>query len=81
MTVFYGRHRELAALRGCYTENRFHLCVMYGRRRTGKTTLLNQFRQDKKHIYIVCQQGLIPGNLERFNRAISAAFPENGPAA
>ena len=41
--VFIGREKELADLEGLYLQDRFQLFVLYGRRRVGKTTLLNEF--------------------------------------
>ncbi len=46
--MFIGRTRELAALDRLYQSDRFEFAVIYGRRRVGKTTLINQFINDKK---------------------------------
>ena len=42
--VFIGREKELADLEELYLQERFQLFVLYGRRRVGKTTLLNSVR-------------------------------------
>lgn len=41
--LFVGREKELADLNEMYSQNKFQLFVLYGRRRVGKTTLLNEF--------------------------------------
>ena len=46
--MFIGRDRELASLNRLYASDRFEFTVIYGRRRVGKTALINQFICDKK---------------------------------
>ena len=41
--IFIGREKELADLNGMYAQRSFQMFVLYGRRRVGKTTLLNEF--------------------------------------
>ena len=40
---FFGRSRELAALRGKFEQPGFQMAVVYGRRRVGKTSIINRF--------------------------------------
>ena len=47
--VFIGREKELADLEELYLQERFQLFVLYGRRRVGKTTLLNEFCKFQNH--------------------------------
>lgn len=51
-TVFRGRTAELGILNRKYKQQGFAMTVLYGRRRVGKTKLVNQFMQehDCKHI-------------------------------
>ena len=49
--MFAGRKREQEELERYYNEDTFHFAVFYGRRRVGKTTLINRFTGDKKSIY------------------------------
>ena len=49
--MFVGREKELTALNRLYAGDRFEFVVIYGRRRVGKTTLINQFLKEKKNIY------------------------------
>ena len=48
MKNFKGRQRELDVLQSKYDKNNFCMSIIYGRRRIGKTTLINEFinRQD-----------------------------------
>ena len=39
----YGRKEEMNHLKELYDSNRFEFLVMYGRRRVGKTTILQEF--------------------------------------
>lgn len=41
--MFIGRERELASLNRMYQSNKFEFAVIYGRRRVGKTALINHF--------------------------------------
>ena len=41
--VFIGREKELDDLNELYAQQKFQMFVLYGRRRVGKTTLLNEF--------------------------------------
>ena len=51
--MFIGRERELSALDGLYRSNKFEFAVIYGRRRVGKTALINKFIDDKNAIYFI----------------------------
>ena len=51
--MFIGRENELNELNMLYEQDRFHLFVLYGRRRVGKTTLLNEFCKNKD---VLCEQ-------------------------
>ena len=43
MSNFIGRKEELEALQELYNKKGFHMAVLFGRRRVGKTTLVNKF--------------------------------------
>ena len=49
--MFLCRENELRKLNKRYTGNEFECIVIYGRRRVGKTALINEFCKDKKNIY------------------------------
>lgn len=68
--MFIGRERELATLNKLYKSNKFEYTVIYGRRRVGKTALINQFISDKKAIYFMGVESNAKQNLENFSKSI-----------
>lgn len=68
--MFIGRERELASLNKLYTSDKFEFAVIYGRRRVGKTALINQFIKDKKAIYFMGVESNAKQNLENFSKNI-----------
>ena len=48
---FIGRKRELATLDRLYQQDKFQFVVIYGRRRVGKTALINKFIENKPACY------------------------------
>ena len=48
MDKFIGRREELASLKELYDRKGFQMAVLFGRRRVGKTTLLNRFIEMNK---------------------------------
>ena len=48
--MFIGRETELEALRDCYESEQQEVVVIYGRRRIGKTSLINEFCSDKPDV-------------------------------
>ena len=43
MDKFIGRKEELVSLQELYNKKGFQMAVLFGRRRVGKTTLINKF--------------------------------------
>ena len=68
--MFIGREQELASLNRLYTSDKFEFAVIYGRRRVGKTALINEFIKDKKAIYFMGVESNEKQNLENFSRNI-----------
>ncbi len=68
--MFIGRERELASLNTMYQSNRFEFAVIYGRRRVGKTALINRFIEDKQAIYFMGVESNAKQNLENFSKSI-----------
>ena len=56
MRMFIGRQKELSDLNELYAQESFQLFVLYGRRRVGKTTLLNEFCKGKDTIFYSAEQ-------------------------
>ena len=68
--MFIGRERELTSLDKLYASGKFEFVVIYGRRRVGKTALINKFISDKKAIYIMGVESNAKQNLENFSKNI-----------
>lgn len=68
--MFIGRERELRALDKMYASGKFEFAVIYGRRRVGKTALINHFINDRKAIYFMGVESSEKQNLENFSRSI-----------
>ena len=68
--MFIGRKRELNDLNQRYENGKFELAVIYGRRRVGKTTLINEFVKDKEVIFYTGIEGNEKENLEGLSKSI-----------
>lgn len=68
--MFIGREQELNALERLYASNKFEFAVIYGRRRVGKTALINHFLDGKKAIYFMGVESNAKQNLENFSKSI-----------
>lgn len=68
--MFIGRERELHALDNLYLSEKFEFAVIYGRRRVGKTALINKFIEDKRAIYFMGVESNAKQNLENLSRSI-----------
>lgn len=68
--MFIGRNTELKTLDKLYRSNKFEFDVIYGRRRVGKTALINEFSKDKDTIFFTGVETNAKQNLENFSRCI-----------
>ena len=68
--MFIGRERELDSLNKLYQTDEFEFVVLYGRRRVGKTALINHFIADKPAIYFMGVESNAKQNLENFSASI-----------
>lgn len=68
--MFIGREKELNALDKLYQSDKFEFAVIYGRRRVGKTALINHFINDKQSIYFMGVESNTKQNLENFSKSI-----------
>ena len=68
--MFVGRHAELQKLRSLYQEDAFQCAVIYGRRRVGKTTLINEFVKDKDTVFFTGLETSSRENLENLSQSI-----------
>ena len=76
--MFIGRERELAELERLYQRAGFVMAVIYGRRRVGKTALINKFCQGKRHVFYIAIEQNNTGALRSFSESILEIFPEAG---
>lgn len=68
--MFYCRDEELLAMNRRYEKGKFECIVIYGRRRVGKTALINEFCQGKPVIYFSALNASAQENLEALSNAI-----------
>ena len=68
--MFVCRERELDELQRRYDAGSFECMIIYGRRRVGKTALINEFCKGKEVIYYPAIKETIQGNLETLSAAI-----------
>ena len=74
--MFIGRKQELAFLEDRYSAPGGQLIVLYGRRRVGKTELLQQFCSSKPHVFYACREISDEVQLTDFSKSlISAGSP------
>lgn len=74
--MFLGREHELSEFNDLYQQNRFHLFVLYGRRRVGKTTFLKEFCKDKPNIFYSVEQSNEKLNLDKFSALVFHYYGE-----
>ena len=80
--MFIGRERELDALRRLYKTGKFQLPVIYGRRRVGKTALIEQFVRDLPCVFFTAVESDARVNLRNLSRELYAFdHPDANPEA
>lgn len=70
MEKFIGRVKELKKLNELYRASGFHMAVIYGRRRIGKSTLITEFIKDKNAIYYMATKVGTKRNLELLEKEV-----------
>lgn len=80
--MFVGREVELSKLEEGWRSEEFQMVVVYGRRRVGKTTLIQEFCKGKKSLYFTALEQSDHDNLADFSRAVMGFFglPASLPA-
>lgn len=68
--MFYCRDRELGELNKRYENGKFECMVIYGRRRVGKTALINEFCKDKPTVFFSALKAASKENLEALSLAV-----------
>ena len=74
--MFKGRERELEAMERLYRRGDFQMIVIYGRRRVGKTSLIEKFCEGKRALMFMAQMQSDQGNLEEFSARVRRFFGE-----
>lgn len=70
--AFYCRETELRKMNRRYDGDAFECIVIYGRRRVGKTALINEFCKNKKNIYFSALRAPAAENLSALSKAVFA---------
>ena len=68
--MFYCRKEELRTMNNRYKKGHFECVVIYGRRRVGKTALINEFCKGKPTVYFSALNASSQENLEALSKAI-----------
>ncbi|MBR0172845.1 MAG: ATP-binding protein [Lachnospiraceae bacterium] len=68
--MFYGRTAELDTLEKRYRSHSFECVIVYGRRRVGKTTLIDRFCTNKPAIFFSAIDGTAQDNLDALSGEI-----------
>jgi len=68
--MFFGREKELKTLNSLYESNQFEFIVIYGRRRIGKTSLINEFCKGKDTVFFSALRSTATENLKAFSQAV-----------
>ena len=64
--MFIGRENELQFLNDAYASDKAEFIMLYGRRRVGKTELLNEFCCNKPCIFYTCREYTDSKQLQSF---------------
>ena len=68
--MFYCRENELGDMNRRYNKSGFECLIVYGRRRVGKTALINEFCKDKPTVFFSALNASDKENLEALSKAI-----------
>lgn len=79
--MFYCREEELKTMNRRYEKGRFECIVIYGRRRVGKTALINEFCKGKSTVYFSALSASSQENLEALSKAIYTCKNPDSPVA
>lgn len=68
--MFFGRKKELAELESIYNSGSFEFVAVYGRRRIGKSALLERFTKNKRTVFFRAIEADGKRNLMLFSQAV-----------
>ncbi|QYZ78435.1 ATP-binding protein [Methanofollis formosanus] len=76
MSVFLDRERELSQLHERYQSDGAEFMVLYGRRRVGKSELIDQFLRTSRGIHLIAREESKQLQLRKFSADLSAYFQD-----
>ena len=76
--MFIGRKAEIESLERAYAQSTYQCCMIYGRRRVGKTRLITEFLKGKKHIFLVSTKDTEEELLRLFSESVLKQCPLEG---
>ncbi len=68
--MFIGRKNEILQLNQLYNSGKFEFAVIYGRRRVGKTAIINEFIKNKDSVFFTGVETNEKQNLENLSKCI-----------
>jgi len=77
MDEFIGRRKELELMESWYAGDNFEFVAIYGRRRVGKTTLIERFLDGKRAIFFSARRTKGNSNVRLFNDIVKSTFNNN----
>jgi uncharacterized protein len=75
--MFINRKSEISLFETLYVEGKPKLILLYGKRRIGKTELLNEFARSHRALYIVARQETYEGQLKKMSAEIAEFFDDD----
>lgn len=75
--MFLNRKAELSLLENLHAEGKPKLILLYGKRRVGKTELLNEFARRHRALYLVARQEAYEGQLKKMSSEIAEFFDDD----
>ncbi|MCK5762838.1 MAG: ATP-binding protein [Clostridiales bacterium] len=72
--MFFGRKEELSFLEEKYMSSKAEFVVLYGRRRIGKTALIQEFVKDKAHVFYSAVQITDGVQLQKMSKIIKQFY-------
>jgi hypothetical protein len=75
--MFVGRKSEIAELERRYGQTGFQFPVVYGRRRVGKTRLIQEFCGSKRSVYFMATKQTSRENLKNFSMAVKEQLDDD----
>lgn len=74
--MFHNRKKELETLQELYESDKAEFVVIYGRRRIGKTALLEKFLEDKRGVRLLAREESEKKQLERVSQKLGEFFQD-----